>query len=326
MFPFHIKRIEIDSMFGTKDICWDILPNVNILGGTNGSGKSSIIKACFSILDNGSIEEHKLIYLISKIRIILVNDTKIEWDKEETEQVNNHKFDKDYEYRSIIYPGNNKGKFILQRTKVTDKDGNKILFDELSKELEVHLINSFEHRLVDTQNVTIDNNDRTYLDYLIHNEIFQRNSVFSGVFETLIETLTKSNMEEIRNIIRQPKVKNFMLLYNMLESFMKEYDVPVNNQIKFKRIGGKEISYTELSMGEKQLVLLFLMVNNTAGRPCIFFMDEPDLGMHVEWKEILIKKMREMNPNMQIILTTHAPSMIEGWFENVKEVTQITKK
>ena len=54
-------------------------------------------------------------------------------------------------------------------------------------------------------------------------------------------------------------------------------------------------------------------------------MDEPDLGMHVEWKEILIKKMREMNPNMQIILTTHAPSMIEGWFENVKEVTQITK-
>ena len=53
-------------------------------------------------------------------------------------------------------------------------------------------------------------------------------------------------------------------------------------------------------------------------------MDEPDLGMHIEWKEILIKTIREMNPNMQIILSTHAPSMIEGWYDNVKEVNQIT--
>ena len=65
------------------------------------------------------------------------------------------------------------------------------------------------------------------------------------------------------------------------------------------------------------------MVNNTAGAPCIFFMDEPDLGMHVEWKQKLILAMRKMNPNMQIILSTHAPSMIEGWYEKVKEMNQI---
>lgn len=106
---------------------------------------------------------------------------------------------------------------------------------------------------------------------------------------------------------------------------MTDYSVLIDNQIRMQRKDNPEhiLSYEDLSMGEKQLVLLMLMVTNTAQEPCIFFMDEPDLGMHVEWKEKLIREIRELNPNMQIILSTHAPSMIEGWQNRVKEVSQL---
>ena len=76
-------------------------------------------------------------------------------------------------------------------------------------------------------------------------------------------------------------------------------------------------------MGEKQILLLMLMVGNTKQEPSIFFMDEPDLSKHIDWKEILVKELHELNSNMQIILSTHAPSVITGWFDKVNEVGQL---
>lgn len=326
--PFYITNIKIKSLFGTKDINWDILPNVNILGGTNGSGKSTIIKAIFTILKAGFIYDTKLAKLLSQILITFSNGYFIEWDRKETEQKDSYpdKDEEGYEISDNTYFISSDGKIEYQRIRITDNQGNYIPYRILTKQMKVSLINSFEQRIkYYDETMRIDKNDRTYLDYLIHDEIFIRNSVFTGIFEKLLTAASKKTYQEMVQILRQKDVQNFMQLYNTLSVFMNDYDVPLDNQIKFKRKGSQsEISYTELSMGEKQLVLLLLMVNNTAGNPCIFFMDEPDLGMHVEWKQKLIISMMKMNPNMQIILSTHAPSMIEGWYENVKEMNQIT--
>lgn len=54
-------------------------------------------------------------------------------------------------------------------------------------------------------------------------------------------------------------------------------------------------------------------------------MDEPDLSMHVDWKEKFVTTLRKINPNMQLIIATHAPSLIEGWFDKVKEVCEISQ-
>ncbi len=40
----HIKRIEISSLWsGHKHIVWDLRPDVNVLSGHNGAGKSTIL-------------------------------------------------------------------------------------------------------------------------------------------------------------------------------------------------------------------------------------------------------------------------------------------
>ena len=48
----YIKRIEIKSLWGRrKNISWDLRPDVNILSGINGIGKSTILNNSVRMLD-----------------------------------------------------------------------------------------------------------------------------------------------------------------------------------------------------------------------------------------------------------------------------------
>ena len=54
-------------------------------------------------------------------------------------------------------------------------------------------------------------------------------------------------------------------------------------------------------------------------------MDEPEISLHVEWQQQLISLIRRLNPNVQIILTTHSPALImDGWMDAVTEVSEIS--
>ena len=42
-FADYIQRIEIKALWGKKNIVWNLRPDVNILSGINGIGKSTIL-------------------------------------------------------------------------------------------------------------------------------------------------------------------------------------------------------------------------------------------------------------------------------------------
>jgi predicted ATP-dependent endonuclease of OLD family len=53
--------------------------------------------------------------------------------------------------------------------------------------------------------------------------------------------------------------------------------------------------------------------------------DEPEISLHIDWQQRLIDLIRQLNPNAQIILSTHSPALImDGWMENVTEVGDIS--
>lgn len=80
-----------------------------------------------------------------------------------------------------------------------------------------------------------------------------------------------------------------------------------------------------LSSGEKQLLTILLTVLLEDGEPTVLFMDEPEVSLHMEWQQKLIETIRRLNPNVQIILSTHSPAIImNGWMDKVTEVTDIT--
>ena len=81
----------------------------------------------------------------------------------------------------------------------------------------------------------------------------------------------------------------------------------------------------QLSSGEKQMLAILLTVLIEDNQYFVLFMDEPEVSLHIDWQKNLIDMILDLNPNVQIILTTHSPAVImNGWMDKVTEVTDIT--
>ena len=308
-----IKKIEIKGYFGRGDFEWNLDPVVNILGGKNGSGKSSIFKLCYLLLSNKTIDEDtdkKFMKIFKEVKLTYSNGWTQTWAQQSDDDV------------FTVEIGGSNASAYRDTSLIIDSDGQKRTFEELQKQVKVYLINSFEQHVADAtryeqqpKSETLD--DPTMLDLMIKNQIDQRNKDFSKIMEDFVD------MPEDSTPDNQAYIKAYRKTYTSINHFLNEYDKPKSSFEFIKH--GEIIKYDQLSMGEKQILLLMLMVGNTKQEPCIFFMDEPDLSMHIDWKEILVKELHELNPNMQIILSTHAPSVITGWHDRVKEVSQLIK-
>lgn len=80
-----------------------------------------------------------------------------------------------------------------------------------------------------------------------------------------------------------------------------------------------------LSSGEKQMLTILMTVLLEDGDYTVLLMDEPEVSLHLEWQQVLIATIQQLNPNAQIILTTHSPAIImNGWMDKVTEVSDIT--
>lgn len=98
------------------------------------------------------------------------------------------------------------------------------------------------------------------------------------------------------------------------------------NEIAFD-ILGETIEPYKLSSGEKQMLIILLSVLVQDKRPFVLFMDEPEVSLHVEWQQRLLDLIIDLNPNAQIILTTHSPAVImNGWSDCVVDVEDVEIK
>jgi predicted ATPase len=87
--------------------------------------------------------------------------------------------------------------------------------------------------------------------------------------------------------------------------------------IRIKPSGGRDFfSFDGLSSGQKEIVAtLFLIWRNTAERPGIVLIDEPELHLNVEWHGDFVEQLRRLAPHNQYILATHS----EEFFRSVDE-------
>lgn len=98
-----------------------------------------------------------------------------------------------------------------------------------------------------------------------------------------------------------------------------------SNELRFFQYDEAITPYV-LSSGEKQILIILLTVLTEDLQPYVLLMDEPEVSLHFDWQKRLIDMIRQLNPRVQIILTTHSPAVImDGWADCVTEVSEIAR-
>ena len=151
---------------------------------------------------------------------------------------------------------------------------------------------------------------RKYLDYQVN------------IGNRIIAELQQGNAEAAQQL-SQKKARFQDLLDDLFQDTGKHI-VRTENEIRFTQIGEMLMPY-QLSSGEKQMLIILLTVLVEDDQPYVLFMDEPEVSLHIEWQKRLIDLILELNPHVQIILTTHSPAVVmNGWVDQVTEVSDIT--
>ena len=81
-----------------------------------------------------------------------------------------------------------------------------------------------------------------------------------------------------------------------------------DDDIKVRDSGGAQIGLSSLSSGEKHLMRI--LVETLLAEENTILIDEPELSMHIDWQHDLVKNLRILNPNAQLILATHSPEIM----------------
>lgn len=266
----YIKNIEIKGLWGRKNISWALRPDVNILSGVNGIGKSTILNDSVRTLD-------KLV--VGTLTNGIKPGVNFEFYPEDATFV---KFNV---IRSFDRP--------LISSTLLEKIGNQNVRTELDWQL---------YQL-----------QRSYLDYQVN------------IGNRIIKALTSGSPDGHlqATALSQAKTK----FQDLIDELFSETNKKINrqsNEILFFQDGDTLTPY-QLSSGEKQMLVILLTVLVQDNQHYTLFMDEPEISLHVEWQQRLIELIRQLNPNVQIILTTHSPALImNGWVDAVTEVSDIT--
>lgn len=154
---------------------------------------------------------------------------------------------------------------------------------------------------------------RRYLDYQVN------------VGNRMIQLLTSGapNAKEEATEASAYKTMFLDLVDDLFSETGKRID-RTSNELSFVQFG-EQLSPYKLSSGEKQMLIILLTALTQDRQPYVLFMDEPEASLHFEWQKRLIDMVLQLNPNVQIILTTHSPAVVmNGWADCVTEMGEIT--
>ena len=194
------------------------------------------------------------------------------------------------------------------------EDATHIRFDIIrsldSPVLDNETLNMVDARIRSALDFQLYHLQRKYLDYQVN------------IGNRIIEELQKGNADAAQKLSKAKS--RFQDMVDDLFAETGKKIVRTENEIRFSQIGETLVPY-QLSSGEKQMLAILLTVLVEDEQPYVLFMDEPEVSLHIEWQKRLIELIVELNPNVQIILTTHSPAVImNGWIDKVTEVSAIT--
>jgi CRISPR-associated protein (TIGR03986 family) len=321
--PEYIKKIEIDSLWDTYHIKWDLNRDVNVLIGLNGSGKSTVLRLINHVLKNEKFIQENYAKIPNMIKITYDKGEPTTYKSSyEITETKLDKLDVEVSRRNSLKELENKkfedkDKFLGE---VRKKCGNEWVNqnkDELLSQfylrdlkvkpindyIDVVLIVTFDRYLTQEESDKREGN-RSILDYDL-----------DGIRRYFKTETARLDIDE-----ESDKIKILVEIINTLfEDTGKKAKFDKEKGLSFSK-GDEQIDMLYLSSGEKQFIYILLHVflgsikKEPMVLPMILLMDEPEISLHVGWQLNFINHIRKLKDNMQIIIASHSPAMtMEEW-------------
>jgi predicted ATP-dependent endonuclease of OLD family len=194
---------------------------------------------------------------------------------------------------------------------------------EDAKWIRYDVIRSLDSPVLDLQTMThVDTRISSALDFQLYHLQRKYLDYQVNIGNRIISELQAGNADMAQQL--SEKKRRFQDIVDELFQDTGKRIVRTENEICFSQIGETLVPY-QLSSGETQMLAILLTVLVEDGQHYVLFMDEPEVSLHIEWQKRLIDLCLELNPNVQIILTTHSPAVVmNGWMDAVTEVSDIT--
>lgn len=260
-----IQAIKIRNLWRKYDFLWEHLnPDVNILIGINGSGKTTF----FNIMDAVLRADVKKLKMYGVDAEITIDDKTVAYGAKTTAS----------ELKTAF--------FALNYQKISTFD---VPFrDRLQAGREYSQLYNELHTIV----YDIGGQNPSFSDYRLKATNFpEQADCINKRIRTLFETVDRLFAKTGKTIRIDPHTNHLI--------FIDDDEV---------------IPLYKLSSGEKQLLLILMRVFLMEEKPYILLMDEPEISLHIEWQYKLFEEIRHLNPNCQIITSTHSPSLFgDGW-------------
>lgn len=298
-----IAAFEIENLYGRYTIKSQLDEKVNIIVGNNGTFKTTMLDFIrFLAIDN---IEPTLTYgsatmsLGNGVVVISMPTTF-------------HSEGKDAKVNLTI----------TSSTREITLNGETLPAEEYSKHLKLDFISTFDIKDKDV------NTQQTFLDKRLVQLQSDYGYYLNGLQKQFTGYLNKQGVvtKEVYDQIYTRKT----LFDHLVNEAFKETGKVIDNEsdkLRFIIDGKTSIDANKLSSGEKQLLIILLTVLLEDGLEYVLLMDEPEISLHISWQYELLNWILELNPNVQLILTTHSPSIFsDGWGEKAIYMEDITTK
>jgi len=335
----HISKVKISKLWGYSDLNfeWKLNPDVNVLAGDNGSGKSTILKLLLPvILERFRKKMMNILTLAEKVEIYFNNDICASYFMVAGSVKEFEKKNIDYKklMKELLKRQEEKNSYLIEEIQavVFSTTKNNIKINSQIKLPTFTIIDTFDQELKEKESIQKLSNDKvkTELDWQIYQLQEQYKDYQINIGKRANEVLKRAITNGAAGLAKAEqevdKKKNTFL--DMIDELFKSTQKKIDrekNEISFIQREKDIISPYQLSSGEKQILVILLSALIQDNKHSVMIMDEPEISLHTDWQKSLIHNIRKLNENAQIIIATHSPFIISKGWASEKYVFQMDR-
>lgn len=310
-----IKKITGHSLYGELNFMWEFDEQVNILAGINGSYKTTLLNIIRQVTNHDEVS-----YPVSTIEAEYTDDIKLTYIRRESDV----------------------------KTILENREANRVIVDMLEKDhpewfagegvrnVQLAIVSYREEKngekldqkvyearkrldFISTFDVASERDKESVLNAQLRNLQERYAYYLSDLARQVSEKVKESGnvSKEQMDAINHNRDEFLGIVNTMFAETGKTLSENESNLV-FMKDGLKRIPLFNLSAGEKQLLIILLTTLLERREEYILIMDEPEISLHIDMQYSLIDNLLKLNPNVQLIVTTHSPSIFgAGWGDKV---------